>query len=421
MDISKYIYDYLMENNTSVIVPDLGCFTIINKPSEIHDGTVSPPVKTVVFDSENSTDDLLLTQYIAMKEMITVEQAAEKVRNFYSYYFLTKLIHDKEVAFEKFGIFSLDKLGNIVFAPNADFFKDNYGLGYVHISEKTPSQSVEPDHKNIFNNTGFITEEKTEPKPETNDALFDTTDNTRFRENTERRRKYESEQPPSVTPKSQKTVPPSKKKQKTVTQENKQKQQKSGDSSLWVLWVLLIAIALGVGVYFVYPIVSPIVSDFFFKHTATSAVNVEPETEPANIGETDRDTLNLDVAEALDNTTEKKNALDPAIRQQTTSTPAQEPEIVPSTPVLAVQTQENAGNGKYVLIVGSFTKHSAAETLGRKLQAEGFTYEIIDAVVKGDRWFRVSIAGFDDKAEAFRQASQMKSRPYCENIWVAKR
>jgi cell division septation protein DedD len=404
-----------MENNTSVIVPDLGCFTIISKPSEIHDGIVSPPVKTVVFDSENSADDRLLTQYIAIKEMITVEQATEKVRNFYSYYFLNKLIHEKEVVFEKFGVFSLDKLGNIVFAPDTDFFKDNYGLGYVHIPGEATSQLVEPDHKNIFNSAGFATEDKPEPKPETNDVLFDTSDNTRFRENNERRRKYEPEQQPPVTPKSKTTVPPSKKKQKPVVRENKQKRQQSGGSSLWVLWVLLIAAALGVGGFFAYPIVSK----HFSNNTKTNATAiVEPETKSANTGDTEQDTPNPDVAEALDHTIEKKNALDPAIRQQTTSTPTREQTTAPSTSVPAVQTQEG---GKYVLIVGSFSKRSAAEALGRKLQAEGFTYEIIDAVAKGDRWFRVSVAGFDDKAEAFRQANQMKPRPYCENIWVAKR
>ena len=112
MEISKYIYDYLVEYNTSVVVPDLGCFSIIHKPSEINAGIVMPPSKTVAFDSENTEDDNIFTYYIAKKESITPEQAAEEVRKFYNKFFIQKLtIRRQPVSFPKFGTFSL-KNGN---------------------------------------------------------------------------------------------------------------------------------------------------------------------------------------------------------------------------------------------------------------------------------------------------------------------
>lgn len=429
MDISKYIYDYLVENNTSVVVPDLGCFSIVNKPSEIHDGIVSPPVKTVEFDSENTADDHVLTQYVAKKEMITIEQAADEMQKFYKKHFMVELTIHKKVVFEKFGTFSLEGSGfsQIVFTPVADFFKDNYGLGNVHIPV------IDPDHKSVFENAGFTTKNKpeSEPKSETDDALFDTNNNNRFRENTDRRRKYEPEQQVSVAPKPQKTVPPSQKK-KMQNQKQKQKKQKSGGSSLWVLWVLLIAAALGIGGYFaypiVYPMVHPIIAKFFSGRTTTDTVaNVQPESETGNIDETDQNAPHSDVGESLDNATEKKNALTPANTQQTSSTSSSVPTTAPSTPETkpkpepVVQTQESTGSGKYVLIVGSFGTRSSAEILGRKLKANGISYEIIGATVEGNQKFRVSVASFDSLTEAQSQASQMKSKPNCENVWVAKR
>jgi len=126
VDISKYIYDYLVEYNTSVVVPELGCFSIMHKPSEIKDGVVIPPLKTVKFDSDKTEDDNVFTLYIAKKEDITHDQAIKEVKNFYNYFFLHKLALDgKPVALEKFGTFSIDN-GNICFEPIPNFFKDNF-------------------------------------------------------------------------------------------------------------------------------------------------------------------------------------------------------------------------------------------------------------------------------------------------------
>ena len=134
MEISKYIYEYLAEYNISLVVPDLGCFEIVQKPSEIKNGVVGSPVRTVVFDSENSEDDNIFTYYIAKKEGITHVQAAEEVKRFYNKFFIQKLtLQQQPITFPNFGTFSL-KAGDILFEPVADFFKDNFGLGAAHIS-----------------------------------------------------------------------------------------------------------------------------------------------------------------------------------------------------------------------------------------------------------------------------------------------
>ena len=96
--------------------------------------------------------------------------------------------------------------------------------------------------------------------------------------------------------------------------------------------------------------------------------------------------------------------------------PEPEPEIVPETkPNPEAQPQSNVGDGKYVLIVASLNTRSEAERYGKKLQEEGFAYEIIDA---GNRRYRVSIGSFDTLAEAQRQANQVRSK---HDVWVARR
>ena len=119
MYICKYIHEYLMEHN-SLIVPDLGRFTIIDKPPEVQEGTVFPSVKTVALDCENADDDHVLTGYLATKENITTEQAAGIIRKFYKQFFL--LAFGRILEFEKFGKFLLNETKDIVFIPVSNFF-----------------------------------------------------------------------------------------------------------------------------------------------------------------------------------------------------------------------------------------------------------------------------------------------------------
>ena len=439
MDITKYIYDFLMEHNTFVVVPELGCFSIVNKPSEIRDGTILPPVKTVEFDSENTANDNVLTRFIAEKENTTMEQVTDEICRFYNYFFRSKLTKEKEVVFEKFGTFLLDEMGNMIFTPDTDFFTDNYGLDHAHIPGATTSQP-----------------QNDQPESDVaENSLFDTSDRKRFRENKERRRPAtEKQERPSVKPKKPvKTTPYPKK---------RQEQMRSDGTSLWLLWVLLGAVGLAAAGYYFYPV---IYQSFFSNNTTISTiVDADNEAKPLYSIETEEETPNSDVAQTLDDATEKKNALNPDQQQQTasvsssdqdnsttssseqtqeavSSTPIAEPkketvpsapiaepkkETVPSTPktepkketVTQQQPQGSVGQGKYVLIIASLTTHADAEKFGKKLTAKGINYEIIDA---GNQRFRISVAGFDDKAEAVRQANQMKSKPYCENVWVAKR
>jgi len=427
MDISKHIYDFLMERNTSVVVPELGCFTIVYKPAEIRDGNIFPPVKTVEFDSDDTTDDHVLTSYIAQKENITVDQAAEKIRHFYRHFFINRLPLGRIVVLEKFGTFSLNDFGNMIFVPDANFFKDNYGLDQTYFPGATPPQP-----------------QKDEPKPEVmQDTLFDPNDNKRFRENTERRRPVmdKQQQPPEKPNKKAKQAPPPKRQAQMKT---------GGGSSFWALWVLLGVVVLGAAGYYGYPIVYPML---FPDHTTINTiVDAEREAKPLHSTEAEEDTPNPEVAQTLDDATEKKNALNPDKQQSpssttpsqpttassqpktastssqpATSTTPSQPATAPSTPkkesqpATVAQTQGSAGQGNFVLIIASLSTQPEAERFGKRIQADGLSYEIITAMVDGRSRYRISVASFDNLAEAQQQANLMKSRPHCAEVWVAKR
>jgi len=488
MDISKYIYDYLMEGNTSVIVPDLGHFSIVDKPSVIQDNIVIPPGKTVKFNCEDSEDNHVFTRYIAEKENITIEQAVQEVYRFYDHYFTLKLAEiGQPIVFENFGTFSLNDFHDIQFEPVTDFFKDSYGLGQVHISGEAtipppfedipvipepepvvppeslepepvvppespepkpvvPPESLEPDPvvppvppepepvvppepepvvppvpsepEPVIPAEPEPVQPPSEPEqpaqetkktsPQPGGSLFGASSNTRYRENTERRRPA-VETPPAQPPKASKqSKPPKPQKPPKAPKPPKQpKAKKTGNSNLWVLWVLLIAVGLGAAGYFYYPEINK-----FLTKGRPVTIIAEPEAEPEDTGATDEDTPNAEVAQTLDEATDKRNALNPAGSQST------EPVRTPSTPVTqsVPQSQGSAGSGNWVLVAGSFRIQSNAEAFQRTLQAEGFSTEIILAK---NQLYWVSVGSFNTLAEAQRQANQVRSKH--DDVWVARR
>ena len=434
MDISKYICDYLVEYNTSVVVPQLGCFTIVNIPSEIRDGIVTPPSKSVKLDSEMINDDHVLTLYVARKENISVEQAAEEVRNFYQQYFIQKLPDARNITIERLGVFSIDESEKIVFVSDDNLFKTNFGLDNAYISGKTQEQPtwnpVVPEPPVLNPAVPVFVSEPVQPsQPEikenmdtqtnSEESLFNTDSNTRYRENPTRREpKFERQQPPARP-----TQRPVAKKAKVT----KEKKEKSGSSYLWLLWVLLAAAGLGVAGYFFYPKYSPIVSAKIspllakipFISSKTPVIDIVVEEQEENLefaDETEDITPNTDIANTLDDATAKKNALKPEGNRKTQSIPST------SSSVSSSQSQGTVGRGIFGVIVASLPTHEDAEAHGRNLNKKhGYNYEVVEAVVNGARKYRVSVDSFDDWKEANQFVEKWRSRPDCKDAWPARK
>ena len=423
----------MIEYNTSVVVPDLGCFSIIHMPSRIQDGIVIPPVKTVKFDSEKTEDDNVFTLYMAKKEDITLEQAVKEVKNFYNYFFINRLVKERRpITFEKFGTFSIDEAGNICFEPITDFFKDNFGLGSAQISQPppTPAKPVVPipaPPKQIIKEPELVKpivpEPKTEPvmpkpavpelpqpeppKPEPTPTVSqptpaDANENRRFRENTERRR------PAVEKPEPQKQSPP-------PTKTTSKKPKKAGKrSSRWILLGLLVAV-LVVGGYFAYPIILPHIQSIIDRGDREQAT-IPMFTEDTDVAVAD--TLYSEFP-PLDDETDRRNLLNPDVNQPATppTTPA------PSQAAPAPQTQaqpisSSVVSGNFLIIVGSLPTRAEAERQLNMMQrrAAGHSFEIIDA---GNNRFRISAGSFNDLAEAQRQMEQIRTQPWCpRDIWI---
>ena len=427
MDISKYICDYLVEYNTSVVIPQLGCFTIVNIPSEIRDGMVTPPCKTVKLDSDMSNDDFVFTLYVARKEDISTEQAAEEIRNFYDQNFVEKLSVDQSITIERLGTFSLNESQKIVFEPDANLFKTNFGLDNAYFSFKAPEPPTwnpvvtEPPISNpVVPEPIHVSEPIHIPEPEpiyipepepiqtpepeikttmdtqTNpeESLFDTNNNVRYRENTTRREQtFENQRPPVKTT------------QKPISKRPKQK-EKTKDSNLWLLWVLLIAVVLGVAGYFLY-------QKFFSSSSKTSVVTIVDEETPIINDEIDESTPNTDIAQTLDDATDKKNALKPENNQQ-------KPSIQPSAP--SSVSRGAVGRGTYGIIVASLGNREDAEDHGKNLNKKyGYNYEIIEAVVHGVKRYRVSVDSFDDWKDWRMYVDKWKNQPGCKDAWAVKK
>ena len=394
---------------------------------------VTPPCKTVKLDTDMINDDHVLSLYVMRKEDISVEQAAEEIRNFYQQNFVQKLSDNQSVTIDGLGFFSMNESGKIEFVPDANLFKTNYGFENVYITGKAPEPPawnpvvpeppilepiVMPEPEPVF-----VPEPVQPPQPEikeTTDSqtnpgenLIDAGDNTRYRENTTRREpRYENQKPPTKqTPKSVSPRPKPK---------QKEKKEKAGNSYLLLLFILLGAAGLGVAGYLFYPNISTKISlllekiPFISSKTPVDKVVFEVQDEASEFtDETDESTPNTDIAQTLDDATDKKNALKPEGSQSVQST---------QKTTTLTQSQGSVGRGKYGIIVASLLTQEDAEEHGRNLNKKhGYSYEVLEAVANGVKRYRVSVDSFDDWKESNVYVEKWKNKPDCNNAWPAKK
>jgi len=171
--MDKYIKEYLLQYG-KVQVNDFGLFEITYKSAEIHPvlHTVTVPGKYVVFSENMVADAAELSNFIASKEQITVEDAdnrmSEWVKN------VKDTINLKKEYLLPFGKFLINAMGKIEFISSldADISPESFGLEEFKIFVKptpktqkpveikpvepiqkpaeTPKKSVEPPQKTVI-------------------------------------------------------------------------------------------------------------------------------------------------------------------------------------------------------------------------------------------------------------------------------
>ncbi len=161
--IHKYIYEWLLDHE-SIVVPELGQFVAEFKGASIHPSihSISPPNKTIIFNSEPKNDDGELAGFIAQKENISQIDAEEVIKKFVSELKIS-LASDQRYELAAFGVFTKNPEGIIEFQADEaiNFSGDSFGfpkLFYKPVEKK--------EDASFFDREYDISEEKpVEQKP----------------------------------------------------------------------------------------------------------------------------------------------------------------------------------------------------------------------------------------------------------------
>ncbi|OJJ19072.1 hypothetical protein BKI52_19850 [marine bacterium AO1-C] len=148
--IHKYIYEWLLDHE-SIIVPELGQFVAEFKGASIHPSihSISPPNKTIIFNSEPKNDDGELAGFIAQKEGLSLFDADEVIRKFVSELKIG-LASDQKYELPAFGVFTKNPEGTIEFQADEaiNFAGDSFGfpkLFYKPVEKKEDASFFDRD------------------------------------------------------------------------------------------------------------------------------------------------------------------------------------------------------------------------------------------------------------------------------------
>ena len=132
--VASYIKELLQESD-EVIVQDLGTFHTSYHSAEIHpvSHSFAAPNKNITFQTKIKASNLLLENYIAKKENISIEEAREEVQKFVSA-LKVNLGVEKRVPLESLGELVLQVTDEIEFKQNkqANILNDSFGLPEIY-------------------------------------------------------------------------------------------------------------------------------------------------------------------------------------------------------------------------------------------------------------------------------------------------
>ena len=132
--VERYISELLFLHDC-VILPDFGGFVGNPQSAKLNKitGTLSPPSKQILFNTNLKTNDGLLITHISNKETLSQDLAKNEVENYVAK--ITKKLNDSRVLrIDKIGLFTLGKEGNIIFLQdNANNYSlDAFGMKAIH-------------------------------------------------------------------------------------------------------------------------------------------------------------------------------------------------------------------------------------------------------------------------------------------------
>lgn len=133
----------LLKVHNCVIIPNFGAFVASNKSAKISGETITPPSKSILFNSSILFNDGILTSYIALKCGITYQEALNIV--IAETNSLNKKVSSKEsIILNGVGTISADSYGKKIFSPllSNNLNLDSFGLNPLQITS-LPSLKIE--------------------------------------------------------------------------------------------------------------------------------------------------------------------------------------------------------------------------------------------------------------------------------------
>lgn len=128
MQLEKFIEELLFSQNC-VIVPGFGAFLANSGSARLEANTLSPPTKTISFNSQLTQNDGLLVSHVANKLQLSFEKALQQIEPIVKKWIAT-LDTNKPIEFPHVGTLSTNPIGKIEFEPKntTNFLTTAYGL-----------------------------------------------------------------------------------------------------------------------------------------------------------------------------------------------------------------------------------------------------------------------------------------------------
>ena len=130
----------------SVSLPGMGCFTVVETPSELlNEGRmITPPLKKIVFDSSDSIQDNLLVHQYARLKNIPEKEASAEVADLLRQ-MKKELVDNAKVVIPDFGALCFGASGSFVFeaAAEFDFESDSYCLETLLLQKRSEIGDIE--------------------------------------------------------------------------------------------------------------------------------------------------------------------------------------------------------------------------------------------------------------------------------------
>ena len=145
--VEHYISELLFLHDC-VILPNFGGFVGNPQSAKLNKttGTLTPPSKQILFNTNLKTNDGLLITHVSNQENISQNSAKNEVVDFATQ-ISTKLHSSKALRIDKIGLFTLGKEGNIIFLQDSanNYSLDAFGMKATH--NKTISRVNEVEEK----------------------------------------------------------------------------------------------------------------------------------------------------------------------------------------------------------------------------------------------------------------------------------